>query len=187
MGSTATEISERIRSGIQQAVDGLRSAASAVEDDSLGIYGMTVVLKEALSDRNRLEAALTGAIGALDRVAERVPDGQLTAGLSCATWLSHHCQMSSSAAHAQVRLARQLPFLPDTARAFEQGLISPQHASVVARSVELVARGEGDQGEAEARLLEEARVRDPRALFRWGLSLVHELAPSEMAAEEDQR
>jgi len=172
---------------MDQIVAELRRAGSAVENDGLSVYGMTSVLKSAMSDRNRLEAALTGGIGALDRVAERVPDGQLTAGLSCATWLSQHCQMSSSAAHAQVRLARQLPFLPDTARAFERGEISPQHASVVARSVELVARGEGDQGEAEARLLEEARVRDPRDLFRWGLSLVHELAPREMEAEEDQR
>src|SRR5438309_9090610 len=187
MISSSAQISRRIRSYMDQIVTELRGASSAVENDGLSVYGMTEVLKSAMSDRNRLEAAPSGGIGALDRVAERAPDGQLTAGLSCATWLSQHCQMSSSAAHAQVRLARQLPFLPDTARAFEQGLISPQHASVVARSVELVARGEGDQGEAEARLLEEARRRDPRDLFRWGLSLVHELAPREMEAEEDRR
>ena len=172
---------------MDQIVAELRRAGSAVENDGLTVHGMTEVLKSAMSDRNRLEAAVTGAIGALDRVAERVPDGELTAGLSCATWLSHHCQISSSAAYAQVRLARQLPFLPDTAEAFERGEISPQHASVVARSVEMVARGDGDTGEAEARLLKEARQRDPRDLFRWGLSLVHEWAPREMEAEEDRR
>src|SRR5438309_11931416 len=126
MISSSAAISRRIRSHMDQIVAELRRAGSAVENDGLSVYGMTSVLKSAMSDRNRLEAALTGGIGALDRVSERVPDGQLAAGLSCATWLSQHCQMSSSAAHAQVRLARQLPFLPDTAKAFERGEISPQ-------------------------------------------------------------
>src|SRR5207237_3849289 len=110
--STSAQISRRIRSYMDQIVTELRGASTGVENDGLTVYGMTEVLKSAMSDRNRLEAALTGGIGALDRVAERAPDGELTAGLSCATWLSQHCQMSSSAAHAQVRLARQLPFLP---------------------------------------------------------------------------
>ena len=96
-------------------------------------------------------------------------------------------QISSSAAYAQVRLARQLPYLPATASAFERGELSPQHASVVVRSVEMVARGGGDPGDAEALLLEEARQRDPRDLLRWGLSLVHQLAPREMEAEEQRR
>jgi hypothetical protein len=61
------------------------------------------------------------------------------------------------------------------------------HASVVARAVELVTRGGGDAGDAEALLLEEAGQRDPRDLFRWALSLVHQLAPTEMEAEEQRR
>jgi hypothetical protein len=58
---------------------------------------------------------------------------------------------------------------------------------VVARSVELVTRGGGEPGDAEILLLQEALQRDPRDLFRWALSLVHQLAPKEMEAEEERR
>jgi hypothetical protein len=130
---------------------------------------------------------VTGTIGALDRAVSRVPDQRLTAGLCCATWLAQQCRLSSGQAHAQVRLARQLPSLPGTRRAFEQGEISGQHASAVARSVEMVERGGGDPAEAEGLLVEEARVQDARSLLRWGLGLVHRLAPREFEEEEDRR
>ena len=48
-------------------------------------------------------------------------------------------------------------------------------------------RGGGDPMDAETMLIQEAQERDPRDLFRWGLSLVHQLAPKEMEAEEDRR
>jgi hypothetical protein len=172
---------------MDQIVAALRGAACGVENDGLGPDQLTDILNVAFSNRNRFDAAVTAAIGALDRAGQRAPDGELSAGLSCAAWLSHKCQMSSSVAHAQVRLARQLPHLPDTASAFERGDISSQHASVVARSVELVTQGGGEPGEAEAIMLEEAQQRDPRDLFRWGLSLAHQLAPQEMEADEERR
>jgi hypothetical protein len=53
--------------------------------------------------------------------------------------------------------------------------------------VEAVERGGGEAGPAEALLLQEARQRDPRDLLRWGLSLLHELVPQEMVAEEERR
>jgi hypothetical protein len=108
-------------------------------------------------------------------------------GLACATWLSYSLHISSSAAHAQVRLARQLPSMPATRAAFERGDLSSQHASVISRSVEHVARGGADAGLAERMLLHEADKRDPRDLLRYGLSLLHRLAPREMEAEEDRR
>src|SRR5437773_9895722 len=134
MRTITAELSQRIRSGIEEAVDALRSAAGGDFDAG----ELTDLLGVAFSHRNRLDAALTGAVGALDRVAEKAPDGELTMGLTCATWLSHNLQISSSAAYAQVRLARQLPSLPSTTAAFDRGELSPQHASVVARSVEQV-------------------------------------------------
>jgi 5-methylcytosine-specific restriction protein A len=186
MSSATVEMALFIQSCMDQIVATLRGAAR-VEDDGLGPDDLTDVLKSAFSQRNRLDSALTGLIGTLDRVAERAPDGESTAGLSCATWLSQNLHISSSAGYAQVRLARQLPSLLDTAAAFERGELSPQHAGVVARSVEMVTRGGGDAADAEGMLLEEARQRDPRDLFRWGLSLVHQLAPEEMEAEEERR
>jgi hypothetical protein len=57
----------------------------------------------------------------------------------------------------------------------------------VARSVEQVARGGGDPGQAERLLLGEAGERDPRDLLRWGLGLLHRLAPRELEAEEERQ
>jgi hypothetical protein len=58
---------------------------------------------------------------------------------------------------------------------------------VVVRAVDSVERGGGPAHEAEALMLQEARERDPRDLHRWGLSLLHQLAPEEMLAQEEQR
>jgi hypothetical protein len=80
MGSGAAEISKRIRSCMDQIVADLRGAADPTEDDGLGPDELTDVLKVAFSNRNRFDAALTGTVGALDRVAERAPDGELTGG-----------------------------------------------------------------------------------------------------------
>src|SRR5439155_11365974 len=92
-----------------------------------------------------------------------------------------------SSPNAQVHLARRLPCLPATAQAFERGQLSPQHVSVVLRAVDSVERGGGPAHEAEALMLQEAEERHPRDLHRWGLSLLHRLAPEEMLAQEEQR
>jgi len=164
-------------------VAALRRAAA----DDLSCDDLTDLLKVAFCHRNQIDAALTSVIGALDQAAEQAPDGEATMALSSATWLSHNLHISSSAAYAQVQLARRLPSLPDTAGAFERGELSAQHVSVVARSVDAVTRGGGPPGHAEALMLEEARQREPRDLLRYGLSLVHQLAPEEMLAEEERR
>lgn len=183
MRTTAVELSQLIRSGSQQIVGALRRAAA----DGLDVDDLTDLLKVAFTHRNQIDAAVSGAIGVLDQAAEQAPDGEMTMALSCATWLSYNLQISSSAAHAQVHLARQLPSLPATAAAFERGEISPQHASVIVRAVESVARSGGEPDQAEALMLQEAHRRDPRDLLRWGLTLLHQLAPQEMVAEEERR
>src|SRR5207237_2189756 len=124
-----------IRSVMALIVDPLRRAANSVQNEGLAVAEMTEVLKPAFSNRNRFDAAISGAIGALDKAAQRVPDEELTGGLSCADWLSESLRISSSAGYAQVRLARQLPSLPPTPTPFDRGELSSQHAGVVARSV----------------------------------------------------
>ena len=186
MSSCAAEVSQRIQSHMDQIVTDLRCAATSVGNERFAVGEMTELLKAAFTNRNRFDAALSGAIGALDEAVEKA-DGRASMGLSCAEWLSETLHISSSAGYAQVRLARELPSLPATADAFRRGQLSPQHASAVARSVEMVIRGGGSPREAEALLLEEAQERSPRELFRWGLSLVHQLAPEELEAEEERR
>ena len=184
MRTRCSELTELVEAGSRQVVSALRGAAA----EGLSINEMTEVLGAALHERNRIDAALTRLVGAVDAAAEQAhEEGELTMGLSCASWLAHTLHISSSAAHAQVCLARQLPSMPATASAFEFGDLSAQHAGVIARSVEQVARGGGDTGLAEELLLQEARGRDPRDLLRWGLGLLHRMAPQVMEAEEERR
>src|SRR5207253_7386105 len=96
-GSATVEISRGIQSGMDQIVAALGRAASSVDKEGLPVAEMTEVLKTAFSNRNRFDAALSGAIGALDKAAQRVPDEELTGGLSCADWLSESLRISSSA------------------------------------------------------------------------------------------
>src|SRR5207245_11217602 len=99
-------------------------------------------------------------------------------------WLAEQLCISSSAAWAQVHLARRLRALPAVAAAYDAGALSGQHASVVVRLVDRVVNGDGDQHEAERVMLREAQGCDPRTLLRRGLSLVHQLAPRELESEE---
>src|ERR1700716_905464 len=146
MHSRCSELTELVEAGSRQVVGALRVASA----EGLSVRQMTELLGAAPRQRNQIASAVTSLIGAVDAAAEKAADdGSLTLGLSCATWLAHNLHISSSAAHAQVRLARQLPSLPATAAAFERGELSGQHASVVARSVERGARGGGGPGQAE--------------------------------------
>jgi hypothetical protein len=184
MRTRSTELAELVEAGAQQIVGALRAACA----EGLSVIQLTELLGVALRQRNQIDAAVSHTIGTVDAAAEKAREpGELTMGLSCAAWLACQLHISSSAAHAQVRLARQLPSMPATLAAFERGELSPQHATVVARSVERVTRGGGDAGLAEKLLLREAQSRDPRDLLRYGLGLLHRLAPREMEAEEDRR
>jgi hypothetical protein len=182
MSSTDDELSQLIETGAQQVVGALRRAV----DDGLDVDTLTDLLRVAFTQRNRIDAAVAGAIGALDQATARaslLP----TMALSTGAWLSHTLHVSSSAAHAQVQLARRLPSLPETSAAFARGELSGQQAGVIARGVEAVLHGGGDATDAETLMLQESRHRDPRDLLRYGLSLLHQMAPREMEAEEDRR
>src|SRR5258708_33361491 len=137
MRSCVAELSQLIQSGSQQMVAALRRAAA----DDLSCDELTDLLKVAFCHRNQIDAALTSAIGALDQAAEQSLDGAATIGLSSTAWLSHNLHISSSAAYAQVNLARRLPSLPATDGAFERGELSAQHVSVVARYVDGESHG----------------------------------------------
>ena len=182
MHSGEGELCQSVRSAADQFSGALRRAAAK----GLGIDQLTQLLKVAFSGRNRIDAALSEAVGALDTAVED-SDGTQTLALSCTTWISHNLHISNSSAAAQVHLARRLPSLPATSSAFADGELSALHVSVVSRIVEQVERAEGDRELAETLMLQEAEHGDPRALLRWGFGLVHRLAPDEMEAEEERR
>jgi hypothetical protein len=96
MGSTAAEPSEHLRSASKEFAGVLRSAVS----DGLDTDELTELLKVAFTQRNQMDAAVSSAVGALDRAVAKAPGGELTAGLSCAAWLSQNLHISSSAGYA---------------------------------------------------------------------------------------
>ncbi|MDQ6743045.1 MAG: 13E12 repeat family protein, partial [Candidatus Dormibacteraeota bacterium] len=93
-----------------------------------------------------------------DRSAGYAPSG----ALSAAAWLRWECRLAPSAAAEQVRVARALPQLPETAQTFAQGQICFQHAALISRSAEEV--GLAVVQEAQPALLEAARRLDPHRL-----------------------
>jgi phosphoglycolate phosphatase-like HAD superfamily hydrolase len=82
MGSIAAQFSKRIQSGADQIVSALRDAAGAAEKNDIAVAEITETLKTAFSNRNRIDAAVIGAIAMLDKITQQAPDGELTAGLS---------------------------------------------------------------------------------------------------------
>jgi hypothetical protein len=106
MRTRQAELAALVEAGAQQIVGALRAACS----EGLSVIELTELLGVALRRRNQIDAAVTHTIGAVDTAAAQAKEaGELTMGLSCASWLAHTLHISSSAAHAQVRLARQLP------------------------------------------------------------------------------
>jgi hypothetical protein len=89
MGSHLQELSQLVQSGSQQIVGALRRAAA----EGLDADDLTDLLRAAFTHRNQVDAAVSGLIGALDQAVEKAPGGELSAGLSCAAWLSHNLQI----------------------------------------------------------------------------------------------
>jgi len=177
-----------LRSSLQHlrlGIDGLRQCAHlGLDADSL-----SDLLGSVLAHRNQLDSAVTEIVGSLDqRVEERRRDhgDQDDPTTSCAVLLRDDFNLTNGAAHAQVRLARQLRQLPDTAAAFSSGRLSYQHALSLARTVDRVVLGGGRAQDAEPLLLQQAEHRNPHELLMWGRHLRHRLNPTELADEEEQ-
>jgi len=169
-------------SGLRQAVARLRSCTSP----DLSAEALSFLVASTFGLRNQLDSALTGLVDLLDQAVERgrEDDDPTT---SCAAWLRDSLHMTSGAAYGQVRLARQLRSLPDTAAAFAGGSLSQPHAMAITRTVDRVGLGGGDPRVAESMLLVEANGRNPHDLLMWGRHLRHRLNPQELADEEEEQ
>src|SRR5215831_16163446 len=174
------EIAQAALDGLDRAVDGLRDCVRL----GLPTPELAGLVKDAFTLRHKLEAAVTRLVGQLDEQmsAEQDPHDP---SLSCAAWLRDHLRLGG-AAWGQVRLARQLRDLPDTADAFAAGNLSYGHAMSISRTVDRVVAGGGRAEDAEPLLLMEAGRQSPKDLLMWGRRLRHRLDPAEMAEEEEQ-
>ena len=172
----------------ETVADQLASLAAAVdgvlECAGLGLASeeLTELLRGVFRETNRLEAAFTSLVGALDRSEQERQHGQTV----CQAWLAEELHVSDGAAHARVRLARSLPSRPRTAIAFAAGAIGYSHAVTVTRTLDQVEAGGTEPELAESLLLERAVECDPGQLRDFAKDLRHRLNPREVAAEEER-
>ncbi|MBO0691250.1 MAG: DUF222 domain-containing protein, partial [Candidatus Dormibacteraeota bacterium] len=91
-----SEVAGRLTS-LAAAVDGV------LECSGLGLASqdLTELLRGVFRETNRLEAASTSLVGALDRCEQERMNGQTV----CQAWLAEELHLSDGAAHARVRLA----------------------------------------------------------------------------------
>ena len=167
----------------EDPLDELRSLPSRLaEEDLQGLPG------SALADRllalrkgiDKLEAEFSRSLRAFERSQAHTAAG----ALSAASWLRSHCRLSPRQAAEQVRVARHLEELPETAQAFAGGEIGFRHAAVIARTAEAVGTAAG--AEAEPILVQAARQLDPRRLRLVSWHLRHCLDPDGALADANR-
>ena len=129
-----------------------------------------------------LEAMQARCLAELDRRQPELPDGEAT------LWLQHNLRVTSNAAYAQVRTARQLEGLPQVAAAFRAGQIGSQHVSVICRAMGQIEKTCLEPGGAERELVEAARAKDPYSLQHHWQQMRYRADPeAAVVAEEEQR
>jgi hypothetical protein len=161
---------------LRQAVEKLRSETSERPPGSLA--GAELV------ELHRLLESLRSVFSSQLRDLERSGAYAAQGALSAAAWLRSECRLSPNAAAEQVRVARSLPQLPETAAAFAAGEISFAHAAQLSRCAEEV--GLATLQEAQPLLLSAARQLDPLRLRLLTRHLRYCLDPdgAQAAAEE---
>src|SRR5919204_4133218 len=171
-----SEVADRLAS-LAAAVDGVRECSGL----GLASEELTELLRGVFREGNRLDAAFTSLVEALDRSEQERLHGQTV----CQAWLAGELHLSDGAAYSRVRLARSLPSRPKTAAAFDAGAIGLSHAVTVTRTLDQVEAGGTEPELAESVLLEQAVECDPGQLRDVAKDLRHRLNPREVAAEED--
>ena len=161
-------------------VDGI----SAIDGEGPG--GLS---SERLGDDLRWFAAQQRALEAMQArwLAEldRRDDGDRE---SSARWLQDNLRLTSNAAYAQVRTARQLEELPRTAAALRGGEIGVQHVAVICRAMGQVEQTSMEPESVEFQLVDAARRADPYLLERHWQQLRYQAdQEAGVAAEEEQR
>ncbi|TMF56463.1 MAG: DUF222 domain-containing protein, partial [Chloroflexi bacterium] len=141
MAASATRL-ETSRTRLLAAIDDYAAAVRTAEGPALG-EGL-IHTREA---RDRLEAIFAEGLRRFDKSGEYAADG----AIDLVAWLRSRCKLSGGAAAERLGIARQLPHLPQTSKAFATGELGYQHVAVLARTAEHV--GAATVRKAEGSLL----------------------------------
>ena len=173
------------RHRVSAATAQMRGLADAVADAS--VWSMDErETASTLVELTRLEAQVVELKARVAAHADDLHVGQDAGASSAANWLAHETKTTRAAAHAAVRLGRDLEAHPATRDALAAGDVHADQARVVVRWVDdLPDTLERDLVErAEAHLLERAKDHDAKALNRLGRRLFEVIAPEEADARE---
>src|SRR5437588_10236178 len=130
------------------------------------------------------EAIGARCLAEIDRRDQLTPEP----GSSPSWWLQDTLNLTANAAYAQLRTARQLEGLSETARAFRQGQLSAQHVAIICRAMEDVRRTRLEPAGVEPALVEAGRRMNPLELQRqWGRLRYQADQEAGVEAEREQR
>ena len=161
---------------VHEALDAAGSVAglSSRECDAL--------IAEVARARARLQAYELRLIAAAAKTSVASDAGQRTTG----DWLAARTRTTSVAAARTVDLATDLDDrLPATSEALATGLVSREHAVVIARATAQLPAGVSDVDKAtiEQRLVERSRTLDPTALRRHARRILETIEPDQAVVD----
>ena len=148
--------------GVLGMLAGVHSLLDDAGDVSLVSGDYATAVREADRAISRLQAVKLSLVAAADRAQVAAASGMSGTG----AWLSRQTRTTGAAAAGQVALAGALESLPATGAALRAGVVSPEHAVVIAAATrQLPSTLDPDQrAVVEAGLVEQAKTLDPAAL-----------------------
>jgi len=150
-------------------------SADAIRDD-IRWFAVQIGALEALSARWLAE---------LDRRMQGDDRGPFD---TCSWFLQESLHLSSNAAYARIRTARQLASMPRTVAALRRGELSSQQLAVICRAVEQAAQTTLEPSRVESELIEAARRMDHLELERHWFQMRYQAdQEAGLAAEQEQR
>jgi hypothetical protein len=147
---------------------GMLASVHALLDDagevSMASGDFAMAVREVDRAVARLQAVRLSLVAAADKASVAAGSGMSGTG----AWLSRQTRTTGAVAAGQVALAGALEGLPATGAALRDGVVSAEHAAVIADATRrLPASLDPEQrGLVEERLVEQAKTLDPAALRR---------------------
>jgi hypothetical protein len=172
------------------ALEGLRAAVDvmlALDLDLLDEDGLRGLLKGAQRQLDRLASLRTTATGELEsrQRIRRGPGQERKAQRDTQRFLTGELHLPPGEAKSIGRTGRQLKDTPETAAAFADGRLGPEHAKVITDAIRDLDPVHREQLESELTAL--ATTMDPVALGRIARRRVAELDQDAAVADEERR
>jgi hypothetical protein len=175
----ATRQVETVVALINQALDG------RVEVPELTPRAYAALVAECARARSRIQALELKLIAAADRADVASATGLASTG----AWVARQTRADQGDAARQASLAHDLDEgLPETSAALSSGLVSAEHARVIAEATRrLPARLTDEEvGEVERALVQKARTLDPRGLRQAARRALEAVEPDPSVVDEHE-